>query len=100
MVGPLTIYNRINYFRAVMMYKYMNGLAPEYHLTEFFTKCSSVNNYTLRSTSLDNLHVQKPYSGIILWNSLPLTLKECKNLELFKRHCSIYLLNKQETELL
>jgi hypothetical protein len=49
-----------------------------------------------RSTSLDNLHVQRPntnfgkrtfqYSGIILWNSLPLTLKECKNLELFKRH--------------
>jgi hypothetical protein len=91
------------------MYKCMNGLAPEY-LTEFFKKWSSVNNYTLRSTSLDNLHVQKPntnfgkrsfqYSGIILWNSLPLTLKECKNLELFKRHCSIYLLNKQETELL
>ena len=82
----------------------MNGLAPEY-LTEFFKKCSS-----LRSTRLDNLHVQRPntnfgkrtfqYSGIILWNSLPLTLKECKNLELFKRHSSIYLLNKQETELL
>ena len=92
-----------------MMYKCMNGLAPEY-LTEFFKKCSSVNNYTMRSTSLDNLHVQRPntnfgkrtfqYSGIILWNSLPLTLKECKNLELFKRHCPIYLLNKQETELL
>ena len=42
----LTIYNRINYFRAVnMMYKCMNGLAPEY-LTEFFKKWSSVNNYT------------------------------------------------------
>ena len=98
----LTIYNRINYFRAVMMYKCMNGLAPEY-LTEFFKKGSSVNNYTLRSTSLDNLHVQRPntnfgkrtfqYSGIILWNSLPLTLKECMNLELFKRHCPIHLLN-------
>jgi hypothetical protein len=83
----------------------MNGLTPE-----FFKKCSFVNNYTLRSTSLDNLHVQRPntnfekptfqYSGIIFCNSLPLTLKECKNLELFKRHCSIYLLNKQETELL
>jgi hypothetical protein len=91
------------------MYKCMNGLAPEY-LTEFFKKCSSVNNYTPRSTSLDNLHVQRPntnfgkwtfqYSWIILWNSLPLTLKECKNLELFKRHCCIYFLNKQETELL
>ena len=31
----LTIYNRIHYFRAVMMNKCMNGLAPEY-LTEFF----------------------------------------------------------------
>ena len=87
----------------------MNGLAPE-NLTEFFKKCSSVNNYTLRSTSLDHLHVQRPntnfrkrpfqYSGNILWNSLPLPLKECKNIELFKIHCSIYLLNKQETELL
>ena len=71
----VTIYNRINYFRADMMYKCMNGLAPEY-LTEFFKICSSVNNYTQRSTSLDNLHVQRPntnfgkrifqYSGIIL----------------------------------
>jgi hypothetical protein len=59
----LTIYNRINYFRAVMMYKCMNGLAPEY-LTEFFKKCSSVNNYTLRSTSLDNLHVQRPNTNL------------------------------------
>ena len=69
----LTIYNRIDYFRAVMMYKCMNGLAPEY-LTEFFKKCSSVNNYTLRSTSLDNLHVQKPKYKFwktnfsVLWN--------------------------------
>ena len=71
----LTIYNRINYFRAVMMYKCMNGLAPEY-LTEFFHKCSSVNNYTLRSATINNLHVQRPnanfekrtfrYSGIVL----------------------------------
>jgi hypothetical protein len=52
----LTIYNRIDYFRAVMMYKCMNGLAPEY-LTEFFKKYSFVNNYTLISTNLDNLHV-------------------------------------------
>ena len=86
----LTIYNRIHYFRAVMMNKCMNCLAPEY-LTEFFKKYSFVNNYTLISTNLDNLHVQRPntnfgkrtfqYSGIILWNSLPLTLKECKSLE-------------------
>jgi hypothetical protein len=35
-----------------------------------------------------------------LFSILELYLKECKNLEMFKRHCSIYLLNKQETELL
>ena len=56
-----------------MMYKCMNGLAPEY-LTDFFKECSSVNNYTLRSTSLDNLHVQKPKYKFwktnfsVLWN--------------------------------
>jgi hypothetical protein len=55
----LNIYSRIKKIGAVMMYKWMNGLAPEY-LTEFFKKCSFVNNYTLRSTSLDNLHVQRP----------------------------------------
>ena len=60
----LTIYNRINYFRAVMMYKCMNGLAPEY-LSEFFKKWSSVNNYTLRSTSLDNLHMFKDQIKIL-----------------------------------
>ena len=105
----LTIYNRIEYFKAIMMFKCMNDLAPEY-LLELFQKSSSINTYSLRSSTCNNIHVQRArtnfgqrtfqYSGIMLWNSLPQDLKSCNNIISFKKKCAAYLLNKQETEFL
>ena len=62
-----------------MVYKSLNGLAPNY-LRSKFTYRSNVSSYSLRGTN-DNLTIPLPhtnfmknsfsYSGSVLWNSLP-----------------------------
>ena len=62
-----------------MVYKSLNGLAPDY-LRPMFIDRSSITNYSLRDTE-GKLAIPKPrtnylknsfgYSGAVLWNSLP-----------------------------
>ena len=87
---------------------YVNDQAPEY-MSELFSSCSSINTYSLRSSTSNNIHVQRPilnfekrtfhYSGTTLWNFLPVTLEESKSLEHFKRNSKIYFLRNQENEI-
>jgi hypothetical protein len=65
--------------KAVMVYKPLNGFAPDYMLSMFVNR-DSVNHYSLRNTE-NKLAVPKPrtnylnnnfsYSGAVLWNILP-----------------------------
>ena len=69
--------------KAVMVYKSLNGL-------------DSVNPYSLRNTE-SKLAVPKPrtnyrknsfsYSGAVLWNSLPIGLRQANNLTNFRTGC-------------
>ena len=73
----LSSHRRIS--KAIMVYKCLNDLAPDY-LSEMFVDRSSITNDGLRDTS-NKLALQLPhinylknsfsYSGAILWNSLP-----------------------------
>ena len=75
--------------KAVMVYKSLNGLAPDY-LRPMFIDRSSITNYSLRDTE-GKLAVPKPrtnylknsfgYSGAVLWNSLPTELRKTNNLK-------------------
>ena len=65
--------------KTIMVYKSLNGLAPDY-LAEMFIDRSNITNYTLRDTSgklaipqprTDYLKNSFSYSGAVLWNSLP-----------------------------
>ena len=77
--------------KAIMMYKIVHGLAPDY-LTEMFTFSSSLNDYNLRQSKL-NLELPKnrsdyynssfAFTGAKLWNSLPDQLKEEPSLKRF-----------------
>ena len=68
--------------KAVMVYKSLNGLTPDY-LSSKFVDRSSVSNYSLRDTE-GKLVIPQPhtnymknsfsYSGAVLWNSLPNSL--------------------------
>ena len=69
--------------KALMMYKTMNDLAPEYLQSLFSQRHSS---YSLRNSEV-RLTLFKPstnylkrsfsYSGAMLWNNLPKNLKKC-----------------------
>ena len=82
--------------KAVMVYKSLNGLAPDY-LRPMFIDRSSITNYSLRDTE-GKLAIPKPrtnylknsfgYSGAVLWNSLPTELRKTNNLSVFKSGCS------------
>ena len=103
----MTIFTRIHYFQAVLMFKCMNGLAPDY-LSIKFTACADLYNYCLRSTTSGLLHVPRPnsdffkrtfkYSGLITWNNLPNNIKEIDNLDTFKTNCSNYFLTEQNKD--
>ncbi|CAB3999982.1 RNA-directed DNA polymerase from transposon X-element, partial [Paramuricea clavata] len=78
--------------KAVMVYKSLNGLAPDY-MHSMFVNRDSVNPYSLRNTE-NKLAVPKPrtnylknsfsYSGAVLWNSLPIGLRQANNLINFR----------------
>jgi len=87
-----TIYERIDFHKAVLLYKCLHGTAPEY-LQDLFRPFST--QYQLRSILHGNLQAPKPrteqfkksfqYSGTVLWNKLPLHVKSAENIRVFKK---------------
>ena len=83
-LGWKKLHSQRSIHKAVMIYKSLNGLAPDY-LSSKFLDHSSVCNYSLRGTE-GKLAVPMPhtnymknsfsYSGAsaVLWNSLPIEL--------------------------
>ena len=106
-LGWLTIYNRIKYHKGVLMFKCVNDMAPSY-LCEMFTSTSESIAYSLRSTASNGLFVPRPntnfmkstfqYSGTVLWNNIPATVKSVNNIEMFKKKYFDYLISQQDCE--
>ena len=81
--------------KAVMVYKSLNGLTPDY-LSSKFVDRSSVSNFSLRHTE-GKLAIPQPhtncmknsfsYSGAVLWNNLPLELRRADSLSAFRAGC-------------
>ena len=84
-----------------MVHKSLHGLAPDY-LCSMFTDRNSITRYTLRDTE-NKLAIPKPrtdylknsfsYSGAVLWNSLPIELRQANTLSEFKSGCSNFFTN-------
>ena len=84
--------------KAIMVYKSLNELSPEY-LRLLFNSRNNVTSYTLRDTD-GKLAVPTPrtnylknsfaYSGAILWNNLPIHLRKASSLRQFKTGCSTH----------
>jgi hypothetical protein len=85
--------DRVNFHKAVLIYKSLNNLAPTY-MKDLFQLNSEVHSYPLRCTDSNKLFMQKPkteyfrhslsYSGPIIWNSLPDNVRDATSLEMFK----------------
>ena len=83
-------------------------MAPSY-VCEMFTSTSESIVYSLRSTASNGLFVPRPntnfmkstfqYSGTVLWNNIPATVKSVNNIEMFKKKYFDYLISQQECEL-
>ena len=78
-LGLITLKERRSQMKAKLMYKTVNGLAPQ-RLCEIFKNSNEIHNYNLRG-SLTKLCIPKPkteflkksfgYSGAKLWNEIP-----------------------------
>ena len=55
----LTVYNRINYHKATLMFKCINNLAPEY-LCSMFNSINENCPYGLKSATSNDLQVPRP----------------------------------------
>ena len=97
-LGWLPFEARVDYHRAVLVYKALNNQAPQYICNKFSLQSSS---YNTRSVTQLTLKVPKPrleayrksfiYTGATLWNKLPSSVKDCKSIGCFKRSLSAYM---------
>lgn len=93
-LGWKRLYRQPDLQKAVVLFKSLNGLAPEY-LQSMFKERDSIP-YSLRDYE-GKLVVPKPrtnylkksfsYSGAVLWNGLPAGLRQASTLNEFKTGC-------------
>ena len=91
--------------KAKMMYKIHNNLAPSYLSDLFTTRDRNLNNTTanLRSVASKNYIVPQAkcnlfkgslsYSGVIVWNIIPVNIKCAESLPVFVNRCTEWLKN-------
>ena len=94
-LGWIKLDSQRSIHKAVVVYKSLNGLTPDY-LSSKFVDRSSVSNYSLRDTE-GKLAIPQPhtnymknsfsYSGAVLWNSLPIELRQADSLSAFRAGC-------------
>ena len=81
--------------KAVLMYKCLNGLVPNYLQNLFTHRCTSYNlrnqeyKITLPKPRTDFLKRSFSYSGAKLWNDLPLSIRSSSSLAKFKREINL-----------
>ena len=83
--------------KAQIVYKSLNGLAPNY-LSSKLIQRSDITSYNLHDSE-NKLAVPLPrtnyyknsfiYSGAILWNSLPSSIRKAKSLAIFRQMLNV-----------
>ena len=94
----------VTYFKCVFMYRCINGLSSQFHRDMFEFACNS-HYFNTRYAANDNLITPKVhteifkhslyYSSILLWNSLPVEIKQVQSLSIFKRKLKLHLFESQ-----
>ena len=84
---------RLQKLKAEMVYKSLNGLAPNYLFSKFIQPSDVITSYNLRDS--DELAFPLPhsnyyknsfgYSGAVIWNSLPSAARQATSLTNFRR---------------
>jgi len=102
----LPINYRIDLNKLLLVFKSLNGLAPDY-LTSKFNFRNNIH-YAFRSVSDECMLIPKhqtetfkkslAYSGSKLWNSLPISIKQSKSFDQFKNECTLWLKERWQNE--
>ena len=88
--------------KAKIMYKIANNIAPMYLINLFQRRNASDDTISnLRSVANRNFLIPKPklnlfknslsYSGAIIWNSIPLEIKNSNSLDIFVNKCKAWM---------
>ena len=93
-LGRDNLETRRQKLKAEMVYKSLNGLAPNYLFSKFIQRSDVIASYNLRD-SYNKLAIPLPrtnyyknsfgYSGAVLWNSLPSAARQATSLTNFRR---------------
>ena len=93
-LGWSSVPNRIKYNKAVLTYRALNNLTPEY-MGQLLQPMSQVHSLSLRSSENGSLYVPKSrtslHSGSFscsaprLWNTLPQSVREADSLNCFTK---------------
>ena len=101
----LSIDQSIFLSKAKMMYKIHNNLAPSYLNEMFLMRDANLDNTTSNLRSVTNKNFVVPlakcnlfkgsltYSGVIIWNSIPVSIKNSSSLPMFVHKCTEWLLH-------
>ena len=99
----MNIEQHLFYFTAILMFKCLNNLAPEY-LSNSLKYTHELHPHNTRNASNLNLNIPKPktstfmnsfsYQGPLIWNTLPTNIIDSNNIHTFKTHLKEYVKNK------
>ena len=91
--------------KANIMYKVRNNLAPSYlqelfHMRDVYVNNTASNlrlvrqkNYILPQAkcNLFKSSLSRTFSGVVVWNSIPLSIKTSQSLDVFVKRCSSWI---------
>ena len=90
---------RVQYFRCLFVYKCINNISSDFY-SDVFKPVSEIHQINTRSSSNNNLAVPKCHteyythalccSGSILWNKLPVEIRQKRSIESFKKMLKQY----------
>ena len=96
----MNVHQRRDYFMSILMFKCIHGLAPDYLCNEI-TMQNEISERTTRSLSSFKVHVPYAsiecfknyfiYRGPVLWNALPVHIKDCTTLDMFKTNLRCFM---------
>ena len=72
--------------KAVMVYKSLNGLTPDY-LSSKFVDRDTEGKLAIPQPHTNYMKNSFSYSGGVLWNSLPIELRQAASLNAFRAGC-------------
>jgi hypothetical protein len=99
----LPIKFRVEFKIGLLVYKALNGMAPQY-ITDLLS-FKPEGNYHLRSDDYSLLKIPKTnsktlgdrsfkHAAPLIWNSLPLNIRWCETVNCFKTHLKTFLFRK------